>query len=64
MQVYRQDGPPQQTAGPNGRVDSATEMEDVGSIPGRVKLKTIKRGIHSFPALRSALRDFYRSHVF
>ena len=38
-----------------GRVDrvdraSATETVDSGSIPGRVKPKTIKIGIHSFPA--------------
>ena len=35
-----------------GRVDraSATEAVDSGSIPGRVKPKTIKIGIHSFPA--------------
>ena len=29
---------------------SATEVVDTGSIPGRVKPKTIKIGIHSFPA--------------
>ena len=36
----------------SGRVDraSATEAVDSGSIPGRVKPKTIKTGIHSFPA--------------
>ena len=36
----------------SGRVDraSATETIDSGSITGRVKLKTIKTGIHSFPA--------------
>ena len=36
----------------NGRVDraSATEAVDTGPIPGRVKPKTIKIGIHSFPA--------------
>ena len=36
----------------SGRVDraSATEMVDSGSIPGRVIPKTIKTGIHSFPA--------------
>ena len=36
----------------SGRVDraSATETVDTGSIPGRVKPKTIKIGIHSFPA--------------
>ena len=35
-----------------GRVDraSATEAVDSGSIPGWVKPKTIKIGIHSFPA--------------
>ena len=34
------------------RVDraSATEAVDLGSIPGRVKPKTIKIGIHSIPA--------------
>ena len=36
----------------SGRVDraSATEAVDSGSIPGRVIRKTIKSGIHSFPA--------------
>ena len=36
----------------SGRVDraSATEAVDSGSTPGRVKPKTIKIGIHSFPA--------------
>ena len=36
----------------SGRVDreSATEAVASGSIPGRVKPKTIKIGIHSFPA--------------
>ena len=36
----------------SGRVDraSATEAVDTGSIPGRVKPKTIKIGIHSFRA--------------
>ena len=36
----------------SGRVEraSATETVDTGSIPGRVKPKTIKIGIHSFPA--------------
>ena len=29
---------------------SATEAADSGSISGRVKPKTIKIGIHSFPA--------------
>ena len=35
-----------------GRVDraSATETVDSGSIPGRVIPKTLKIGIHSFPA--------------
>ena len=35
-----------------GRVDraSAAEEEDFGLIPGRCKPKTIKIGIHSFPA--------------
>ena len=36
----------------SGRVDraSATRAVDSGSIPGWVKPKTIKIGIHSFPA--------------
>ena len=36
----------------SGRVNraSATEAVDSGSIPGGVKPKTIKIGIHSFPA--------------
>ena len=36
----------------SGRVDraSATEAVDTGSIPSRVKPKTIKIGIYSFPA--------------
>ena len=36
----------------SGRVDraSVTEAVDSSSIPGRVKTKTIKIGIHSFPA--------------
>ena len=36
----------------SGRVDraSATEAVNTGLIPGRVKPKTIKIGIHSFPA--------------
>ena len=36
----------------SGRVDraSATEAVNSGSIPGRVKPKTIKIDIHSFPA--------------
>ena len=36
----------------SGRVDRAfaTEAVDTGTIPGRVKPKTIKIGIHSFPA--------------
>ena len=36
----------------SGQVDraSATETVDSGSIPGRVKPKTIKIGIHSLPA--------------
>ena len=29
---------------------SAAETVDLGSIPGRVKPKTIKNGIYSFPA--------------
>ena len=36
----------------SGRVDraSTTEAVDLGSIPCRVKPKTIKIGVHSFPA--------------
>ena len=36
----------------SGRMNrtSATKTADLGSIPGRVKPKTIKMGIHSFPA--------------
>ena len=36
----------------SGRMEraSATEAVDLGSIPGRVKPKTKKIGIHSFPA--------------
>ena len=36
----------------SGRVDraSAAETVDLSLIPGRVKPKTIKIGIHSFPA--------------
>ena len=43
----------------SGHVDraSATETVDSGSIPGRVKSKTIKIGIHSFPAGRSAIKE-------
>ena len=42
----------------SGRVDraSATEAVDSGLIPGRVKTKTIKIGIHSFSAWCSAIR--------
>ena len=42
----------------SGRVNraSATEAVDLGSIPGRVKPKTLKIGIHSFPAWRSAIK--------
>ena len=38
----------------SGRVDraSSTEMVESGSIPGRVKPKTTKIGIHSFTACR------------
>ena len=35
---------------------SATETVDLVSIVGRVKLKTIKIGIHSFPVGRSAIK--------
>ena len=35
---------------------SATEMGDSGSIPVRVKPKTIKIGIYSIPAWRSAIK--------
>ena len=47
--------PPYRTV---GRADtaSATETVDLGSIPGRVKPKTIKTGIHSFPGWRSAIK--------
>ena len=34
---------------------SATETVDSSSIPGQVKLKTLKIGIYSFPAWRSAI---------
>ena len=34
---------------------SATEAVDTGSIPGRVKPKTIKIGIHSFPAIKGTV---------
>ena len=42
----------------NGRVDraSTTETVDWGSISGRVKPKTMKIDIYSFPAGRSALK--------
>ena len=42
----------------SGRVDraSSTEAVDSGLIPGRVKPKTKKIGIHSFPAWRSAIK--------
>ena len=43
----------------SGRVEraSATEAVDSGSIPGRVKPKTLKIGIHSsFPTWRSAIK--------
>ena len=42
----------------SGQVDraSATEAVDLGSIPGRVKPKTLKIGTHSFPACRSAIK--------
>ena len=42
----------------SGRVDraSATETEDTGSLPGQVKPKAINIGIHSFPALRAAIK--------
>ena len=41
----------------SGRVDraSATETVDLDSIPGRVKPKSVKISIHSFPAWRSAI---------
>ena len=41
-----------------GQVDraSTTEVVDSGSIPGRVKPKTIKIGIQSFPARLSAIK--------
>ena len=42
----------------SGRVDwaSVTQTNDFGSIPGRVKPKNTKIGIHSFPAWRSAIK--------
>ena len=42
----------------SGRVDKAsvTETVDSGSIPDRVKSKTIKIGIHSFPAGLSTIK--------
>ena len=47
----------------SGRADraSATEEVDLGSIPGRVKPKTRKIGIHSFPAWRSAIKETVRN---
>ena len=36
---------------------SAAKTVDSGSIPGRVKPKSINIGIHSFPTCRSALKD-------
>ena len=36
---------------------SATEAADSGSIPRRIKPKTIKIDIHSFPAWRSAIKE-------
>ena len=42
----------------NGRLDgmSVPETVDLGSISGRVKPKTIKISIYSFPARRSAIK--------
>ena len=42
----------------SNRVDtaSAAEAVDSGSIPDRVKTKTIEIGIHSFPPCRSAIK--------
>ena len=42
-----------------GQVDRTpvTKTVDSGSISGRAKPKTIKIGIHSFPARRSASKD-------
>ena len=42
----------------SGRVDRApaTETVDSSSIPDRVKPKTIKICVHSFPAWRSAIK--------
>ena len=42
----------------SGRVDRASVIEaiDSSSISDRVKSKTIKIGIHSFPALGSAIK--------
>ena len=36
----------------DSRNTSATETVESGLIPGRVKPKTLKIGIHTFPALR------------
>ena len=43
----------------SGRVDraSASETVDLGSIPGQIKPKTIKIGIHSCPAWCSAIKE-------
>ena len=47
--IWLRVGVHQNLSGPVDRA-SATETVDSGSITGRVKLKTIKTGIHSFPA--------------
>ena len=46
-----------------GRVERAcaTEVVDSGLIPGRIKLKIIKIGIHKFPVCRSAIKGTVRS---
>ena len=47
----------------SGQVDKAspTEAVDSGLIPSRVKPKTIKIGVHSFPAWQSAIKGTVRS---
>ena len=40
---------------------STTEAVDSGSIPGRVKPKTIKIGSYSFPAWRLATKETVQS---
>ena len=49
----------------SGRVDraSATETVDLGLIPGRVKPKTIKIGIHSFLLDVQQLKGQYEANA-